>query len=225
MSPVEKGRLLIKYPTRSRPAQFKQTLEHYISLLADPDNTRFLFSFDTDDTSMDAEWLKPYLATLGVGYTDRWGKSRNKVDAINRDLEGYDYPWDILLLASDDMLPRVYGYDKLIREQFQANGPDRFLWINDGRQDRICTIACMDRAYYERDGFIYNPKYLSLYCDNEQQEVAKNRGRLITAPNWITNESFQWGGTIANDALYRRNNRHYLTDQRTFKARQRAGFP
>ena len=214
---MEKGRLLIKYPTRSRPAQFKQTLEHYISLLADPDNTRFLFSCDTDDLTMCNDGMREYIAQLPVGNRLVYGSSRNKVDAINRDLEGYDYPWDILLLASDDMLPRVYGYDKLIREQFEVNGPDRFLWINDGRQDRICTIACMDRTYYDRDRFIYDPRFVSLWCDNLQTDLAKERGRMLKAPNWITNESPDWGGSITKDDLYKRNNRFYRIDERTYQ--------
>ena len=222
------ARLLIKFPTRQRPDLFKRTVQTYVDNLADPENTRFLFTFDTDDTTMEREWVDPFLASLGVGYTRRWGVSKSKVDAINRDLNEYDYPWDILLLASDDMLPNVHGYDNLIRQQFEVNGPDHLLWINDGKQDKICTIACMDREYYLRDGYIYRPApdgYLSLYCDNEQQEVAKIRGRLLMAPNWITNECFVWRGSIPNDALYRRNNRHHRTDERTYRQRQRAGFP
>lgn len=210
-------RILIKFPTRQRPEQFKQTVQAYIGLLADPDNTRFLFSCDTDDPSMCNEEMRSYIAQLPVGNRLVYGSSKSKIEAINRDLNEYEYPWDILLLASDDMLPNQYGYDNLIRQQFEANGPDRFLWINDGRQDRICTISCMDRAYYQRDGFIYDPLFVSLWCDNLQTDLAIERGRMLKAPNWITNQSPDWGGYIQSDPLYRRNNRFFKSDERTYQ--------
>lgn len=210
-------RLIIKYPTRSRPDQFRKTVARYIDLLAEPENTRFLFTCDTDDGSMCNDDMRTFIAQLPVGNRLVYGSSKSKVEAINRDLNEYEYPWDILLLASDDMLPNVHGYDNLIRQQFEANGPDHYLWINDGRQDRICTIECFDRAYYERDRRIYDPGFFSLWCDNLNTDLATERGRLLKAPNWITNESPDWGGSISNDDLYRRNNRFYRIDQRTYQ--------
>jgi hypothetical protein len=74
----------------------------------------------------------------------------------------------------------------------------------------------MDRTYYERDEFIYDPRFASLWCDNRQTELAEQRGRMLKAPNWITNHSPDWGGTIQRDDLYRANNRHYRADKRIY---------
>lgn len=216
-------RLIIKYPTRSRPDQFRKTVARYIDLLAEPENTRFLFTCDTDDGSMCNDDMRTFIAQLPVGNRLVYGSSKSKVEAINRDLNEYEYPWDILLLASDDMIPQVYGYDNMIRGAFLSptneggHDLDSFLWINDGRQDRICTIACMGRTYYARDGHIYDPRFVSLWCDNLQTDLAEERGRLIKAPCWIKNESPDWGGSMERDDLYRRNNRFYRIDQRTYQ--------
>ena len=41
-----------------------------------------------------------------------YGNSVSKIHAVNRDIETVD-EWDIVLLASDDMTPKVKGYDKV----------------------------------------------------------------------------------------------------------------
>jgi hypothetical protein len=37
-------------------------------------------------------------------------------------------------------------------------------------------MSILGRQYFERFGYIYHPDYISLYCDNEQMDVAKLLG-------------------------------------------------
>lgn len=218
-------RILIKYPTRQRPLLFRQTVKHWIKMLANVAETSLLITCDNDDRTMGDPDMRSFISALPIDVAVIFGTSRSKVEAINRDMADYTRPWDVLLLASDDMTPVVPGYDERIRAAFQGGGLDNLLWISDGRQNRICTIACMGRPYYERYGYIYHPEYKSLWCDNEQTEQAIRAGALLREECLIRNDSPDWGGFVPRDALYQRNNALYRTDKRTYLARKKAGFP
>jgi len=215
-------KILVKFPTRERPQQFAKTLYTYRQLSSDKANTRIVVTVDADDSSMFSARDLKYPDTqepIQVIVHHRSGK----IAAINYGMDQCG-EWDIVLLASDDMMPQVEGYDDLIRSAFGDN-LDQCLWINDGRQDRICTIVCMGREYYDRFGYLYHPSYKSLWCDNEQTKVAVDAGKMIHAPCWIKNESPDWQGNQRRDRLYERNNRFYSVDKKNYEAREKLGFP
>jgi hypothetical protein len=166
-------KILIKFPTRSRPEKFFEVLDKYISMLEEPENTHFLVSCDLDDPSM----FNPEVIERLNGYRNlvlRFGMNRNKIEAINADMEGRDF--DILLLASDDMIPQQEGYDTVIRQNFKKFFPDTdgVLWFNDGYQGKnLNTLCILGKKYYDRFGYIYHPSYVSLWCDTEFTEVSK----------------------------------------------------
>jgi hypothetical protein len=98
-----------------------------------------------------------------------------KVDAINRDVNEFDYDWNILVNMSDDVVFIQKGFDDIIREHF-SNGLDQVLHFPDGNRSDLLTVSIIGREYYDRDKYIYHPSYKSLYCDNEAMEVAKIDG-------------------------------------------------
>lgn len=173
-------KILIKYPSRSRPERFFEGLDSIEKLAADKNNYTVLCTFDDDDDSMNYDSVYPRLAA----YSNVWaiyGKSQSKIDAINRDLHEIR-DWDILICMSDDMRFIAYGWDQLIREGFQHNAPDldAFLHYPDSTaRNMLCTMSILGRKYFERDGYIYHPSYQSLWCDNEAMEVAKLRGKYL----------------------------------------------
>jgi hypothetical protein len=164
-------RLLIKFPTRGRREKFFSVLDKYYSHLSDLDNTTFLISLDKDDTQMNNTEVDNKLK----GYKNLkyfYGSSKNKVDAVNRDINKIN-DWDIVLLASDDMIPQIEGYDELIRNEMSKtySDTDGVLWFNDGNRKDLNTLCILGKKYYKRFNYIYNPEYKSTWCDNEFTEV------------------------------------------------------
>ena len=107
-----------------------------------------------------------------------FGDSKTKIEACNADIKDVDF--DIVLLASDDMVPQVRGYDTIIKEAMEDYFPntDGVLWFNDGYQSRAMNTLCiLGKKYYDRFGYIYHPDYISLWCDNEFTVVANMLGR------------------------------------------------
>jgi hypothetical protein len=166
-------KILVKFPTRGRKNKFFNTFKKYYNLCEDIDNVKFLISIDEDDMDMNNQdtfdILKNFKNTEVI-----IGFSTSKIHAVNRDIIS-DGSWDIILLASDDMIPQVKGYDKIIVDTMISIYPDTdgVLWFNDGFQDnQLNTLCILGKKYYERFNYIYYPEYKSTWCDNEFMSVA-----------------------------------------------------
>jgi hypothetical protein len=104
------------------------------------------------------------------------GTSKNKIDAINRDMDIFE-GWKILINTSDDMHFEIKGFDEIIRQDFKGNY-DQVLHYSDGYQrGNLMTMSIMGSDYYNRFNYIYHPDYVSLWCDMEATEVAKMLGK------------------------------------------------
>lgn len=161
--------ILFKLATRSRPLKAKKAIENII-MLCNSMNYTILVSIDEDDESM-----------FGFNYPDDnvfivRGTSKNKIDAINRDMDLFE-SWDILINTSDDMHFEIKGFDEIIRQDFQ-NNYDQVIHYSDGNQHgNIMTLSIMGAEYYNRFKYIYHPDYKSLWCDVEATEVAHLLGK------------------------------------------------
>lgn len=203
-------KILVKFPTRSRRAKFFQTLDKYIELAEDLLNIAFVITCDIDDPEMNCQEAKDEFekrqVKTGQIYV-RYGNSKTKIEACNADVPAGG--WDILLLASDDMIPRAGGWDKIIRERMAVHFPDLdgVLHFYDGHQgDHINTLSIIGRNWYNRFGYIYNPIYRTMYCDTEFTEVSRMLNRESYFRETIIEHVHPYSGAIPFDDLYRRNN-------------------
>jgi len=217
-------KLLIKFPSRSRPDKFKYALFNYITKCKNKKDTSFLFTFDEDDATMNNTDMQDDIKEMcdSMEYYIVYGKSENKIDAVNRDLKSF-WNWKILLLASDDMIPVVKGYDEIIRETMINHyiDTDGVLWFNDGYAgDRLNTLVCMGKQYYLRFNYIYNPIYKSFFCDNEFMDTA-NQLRKQTYFNQVIIQHQHPANTgVPEDTLYKQNQNYWNDDARTYYHRK-----
>lgn len=195
--------ILVKYPSRSRPERFLQVLKEWVRLADDTSGLHFVFSFDADDDSMweAGEWIRD----LGINANVYFRTSNTKVEAINRDIADVTVPWEILVVVSDDMWPQVQGWDTLIRGEIAATDGDCLVWHPDQKQKDIVTLPIMTRAYYDRDGHVYDPRFTSVFCDNLQTDLARKRGRLVFIDTLLAEHRHPANVTMSKDALYEKN--------------------
>jgi hypothetical protein len=219
-------KLLIKFPTRGRKDKFFSTLDKYYEYCKNIDNMDFLISLDEDDNEMNnTEVLKKlsnYKNTKVVV-----GLSKSKIDAVNRDLNNYNKHWDVVLLASDDMIPTVKGYDDIIRDNMMFNYPDTdgILFFNDGFQgNKLNTLCILGKKYYERFNYIYHPDYKSCWSDNEFMVVGdKLKKQSYIDIIIIRHEHPDWGyGNI--DYVHNNNVKDWHHDNNVYKIRESNNF-
>jgi hypothetical protein len=178
-------KILIKFPSRGRPDQFKKVLKLYRDKLENPQNTKFVFSFDVDDFSMNNLDIINFINELNINHEVFYGNNKNKIEAINANLENQFF--DILILASDDMIPVVDCYDTKIIEYFQNSnlGLDCMLHTQSTRWSDLLDINCiMGWDYFKRFGYIYHSSYKSIFADNEYTEISKMLGRNVFTPGF-----------------------------------------
>jgi len=218
-------KLLIKFPTRNRPEKFFQVLDRYYSMIDDIDNTEFCITIDDDDETMNNDAILDRLDTYKNLY---WyvGFSKTKIEAVNADLDDFD-DFDIILLASDDMIPQVQGFDNLIRENMEKYYPDTdgILWFFDGKRKDLNTLCILGKKYYDRFGYIYHPGYKSFYCDDEFTKVGNKLGKQQFIEDVIIEHKHPDNTPgISNDELYITNSKYYPIDHKFFLLRQKNRF-
>lgn len=210
-------RLLIKYPTRSRQQKALETLRKYIEYAKDISKIKFLVSLDSDDRSSNPDEFRRLHPNVEVIV----GNPCGKIGAVNRDMPDPS-TFDILLLASDDMVPEVPFYDEQIRERMSQFYPDTdgVLFFNDGYQGyRLNTLVICGSKYYQRFGYIYYPGYKSLFCDNEFMDVANELGKQTYFDQVIIRHQHFTNTRSSPDALYTHNDTFWNHDHNVYYSR------
>ncbi len=229
--PLLKTPLLIRMPTRWRPEQAIETLTAYRKLAGGPVAIEVVI--DEDDELMNDSRVLQKLYDLDCSICV--GRHRNKVAAVNG---GIRDDWEILLLASDDMVPVVYGYDGFILGAMATYWPlsDGAIYFDDGYNKShqiegkpiLCTLPVIGRHFYDQFGSVYYPGYGSLFCDNEQTELwtAMKRLRYVEWKEVLIEHRHHAAGRASFDALYKHNDETYGGEDRLlFGARSETKQP
>jgi len=212
-------KIRVIFPTRGRNKQFKKVFNLYYNL-QEQKNDYFVIA-DYDDKE------KP---GTDRRYTLDLGMSFSKIHAINRGIKYLkDDDWDILVLASDDMVPQVKGWDTRIIKEMKKYYPDTdgILWFHDGYRmaDDINTLSIMGRKYFNRFGFIYNPAYGTFRCDCEYQKVAGKLGKYTFFKDCIIKHKHLNHKSLPADQKDDTSLRNeYWTDEPVYNERKKKNF-
>ena len=210
--------ILYKLTSRSRPAKMYKAYKSVVDNAEFEWHMRITLDSDDKETFYSAELyeiLKDHRVSV------KYGTSKSKIDAINRDVPKSG--WDILVNLSDDQVFTRKGFDKVIAEHCTNS---TFLHLPDGYvNERLATMSIISKAYYDMFGYIYHPDYTSLWCDNEAMEVAQALGCYKYVNEHIfTHEHPAWTGEKPDEQLIKTQN-YYRQDERTYRKRKSLGFP
>lgn len=217
-------KLLIKFPTRNRKEQFFETFKKYQEFITE-DTTKFSITIDEDDLSMNNQDVINEITSY-INTEVTIGKSLSKIDAINRDID-VNSDWDIVLLASDDMIPQVKGFDKIINTLMTSHYPDTdgILFFNDGfKGQELNTLCILGKKYYERFGYIYYPEYKSTWCDNEFMMVGNILKKQTYFPMVIIKHEHPDWGYGKHDEIHKSNLHNVSYDKSLFLDRSKNNF-
>ena len=217
--------LLIKMPTRARYDRFFETLDQYYQKLSKEVTYHFVISCDVDDPVMNSEAAISKLKTypnLSFYFED----NKSKIQACNRNMDKH-LDFDVLILASDDMIPVMDGYDQIIVSKMKQYFPDTdgVLHFNDGKRgEYLNTLSIMGKKYYNRFGYIYYPEYRSIYCDDEFMQVSRLLNKVVYIDTVIIEHRHFSFGLAPIDELYIRNDQFLSHDYNLFRERAAMNF-
>lgn len=181
-NPKSPFRVLVKYATRGRSKRFFEGMESIYKYASLPDAIMVLITADTDDSEMNNDEVKERIAQYQNAHII-FGESKSKIDAINRDMDIMPdewKDWDIIVNFSDDMRFTIFGWDDIIRTNFNDIFPvkmDGYMaYLDPDTKGALSTLLIAGRGWYNKFNFIYDPQFYSLFCDNLVEDCAKYLG-------------------------------------------------
>lgn len=168
----------------------------------------YIFSLDNDDISQD-KYNGNKLSS----------PNRSAIDAINNGVK--QASGDLFIIVSDDFSCPDH-WDTLLLEAFEGKS-DYCVKTQDLLQPTLMTLPIMDRAYYNRFGYIYYPEYRHMFCDQEMTAVAHMLGRAITLGLVFPHNHYSTG-KFKKDAISIRNNSTWIQGETLFNKRLKNNF-
>ena len=218
-------KILIQFPSKSRPDKFLDVFKRYQLFAKDKHNIFINVSCDVHEESMNCDYVEQEVnkyKNARISYNHNSGK----IEAVNAGFDDLEY--DIILLASDDMIPEVVGYDKIIRDYMNCHFPDGdgILHFNDGHHgEGLSTLSILGKKYYDRFGYIYHPEYKSLWCDVEYTRVAEKLEKKFYTNRIIIRHMHPFlHAHISSDDLYAVNQTFHHSDEAIFRKREKNNF-
>lgn len=199
-------KILVKYTSRGRPDRFFDGMETIYGNCAKVEHLIVLVTCDLDDNTMNTPEVRDRIN----GYTNAhviYGTSTGKINAINRDLDIMpdsfsDY--DILVNFSDDMRFTYYGWDECIRRDFARLDLSFYMaYLDEDTNGILSTMLIAGKDWINKFGFIYDPQFISLWCDVLVEDCAKYLAKYEYTGYTIYKHLLPTYGHLPEDAMFR----------------------
>lgn len=134
----------------------------------------------------------------------------------------------IIITVADDFNP-PQNWDALLLALEPKGWEDgeHVVKVEDGYVHNIFVISILTRKRYERFGYVFYPKYLSLFCDTEFGEVALRDGVVIEANHLLFEHCHPDCGKRPRDGvdLVHASQERWNAGEMLFNFRRGRGFP
>lgn len=182
------------HPSRSRPDQANNTIAKWFacSLLCNQKDFEYLLICDSDDREL-SQYRNGRIEPIV-------NNNKSAIEAINY---GASISRNDLLIVVSDDFDCPNHWDTLLLEALKDKS-DFCVKTKDGYQPTLMTLPILDRAYYNRFGYIYNPIYEHNYADQEMTAMAIMLGSDISVDIEFTHNHWLKGKRV-KDALDTRN--------------------
>lgn len=209
-------KISILHPSRGRPRQSFETIKKWI-LKADCKDIEIIVSLDNDDPTL--EYYNDLYSIYGSTITVLRNYNKSAVEAINR--AASIAQGNIMIVVSDDSDCPSRWATRLLK--CVEGKTDFVLKVRDGIQPKMITMPILDRKYFQRDGYIYNPAYDHCWADREFTEVAHRRKRVITK-NLLFRHLHYSALKKKPDVQYQRSDATFNRGKEIYREREKINF-
>lgn len=174
--------LTLLHPSRGRVDRSFETVKKWLSKKGNAE-IEIIISLDEDDHYYETYILVYYgsikhIERQSVLKHPIWierNANRSAVDAINAAAKVAT--GDIMIVLSDDT-DCPDNWAELIKDEVRGK-KDFVLRVEDGNQPWLITMPILDRHYYNRFGYVYNPSYRHMFVDCEFSHIAFGLDKVI----------------------------------------------
>lgn len=199
----------IIHPSKSRAQKSFETISEWIKRCNNVNSIEIILSLDADDPQI-SEYKLLY---EGIKCNKIISVLPNKssVEAINQ--AALLTTGKILMVVSDDTTAPT-SWDMRILN-YTDKKTDWVLKVRDGLQNKIITLPIFDRAYYNRDKYVYHPNFKHLFSDTWFSDLAYARKRVIVKNVRFPHRQYSIIGTEP-DEINLKNNATYESGKKTY---------
>ena len=224
--------ILVKFPTRGRPKKFQPCLSTWFSTLSGDNEVHFLVSLHDDDETRSEVMNYPYVLPTGASLEFAVGHIKTKIEAANYGLAGRRF--DLLVQGMDDLYPLEKGWDQVMAHdaEYYFPGLDGVINYWDGhRPDYLPVVFSIGWNYFRRFPYLWCPEYVSVYGDNDLQQIATQLHKFTSPLEWRKERNHvlmdhrhpYWMGEPFDDIL-KHTESFYGVDGATFNSRRGRNF-
>ena len=188
------AKISLLHATRGRPAMAYKARATWLDRAADPDAIEHIFALDPDDETIGPFITCRHVINPGRGPVAAW----NEATKFSKG--------EILIQLSDDWDPPMH-WDKLILAKFKGVTTPAVLAISDGtRTDNLLCMAILNRARYQKQGYLFHPDFFSVFSDNHFTDRAYAEDVVIDAKEIVIEHLHPAFGKGEVDETYARSN-------------------
>lgn len=167
----------IIHPSRGRYEMATATAQKWLGNAKHGSQIEYWFACDSDDP----QHSMYQNSIMALGLRGNYSPNKSAIEAINRVTpltKG-----NLIVVVSDDF-DCFYGWDDFLLNSL-AGCKDYLVKTKDGYMNNnwLITLPIMDRAYYNRFGYVYHPEYKHMFCDTEMTCVGNMLGKVIDLQN------------------------------------------
>ena len=134
----------------------------------------------------------------------------------------------VIIAMADDFSPPEHWDSALLASAGGAwTDTDAALWVSDGYNPDMMTLAILTRVRYRKFGYLWYPGYESMFCDTEFTAVALRDGAVRDCRHLTFEHLHPDAGKRPRDAsdLVHASKERWWRGETLFNLRQAANFP
>jgi len=205
-------KISVVHPSRGRVNMASETMGKFLGKASYADGIEYLLMCDTTDPDI-------------AQYQYRFGRrsialpNKSAIEAINNG--ALHSTGNLIVVVSDDFdCPQ--NWDTMLLSALQGKS-DYLVKTQDGIQPTLITLPIMDRAYYNRFGYVYHPDYKHMFSDQEMTAVGHMLCRVIDLPIHFPHNHYSTGKT-KRDSINIKNDLTWKQGQALFNDRLKTNF-
>ena len=209
-------KISLLHPSRHRAATADATIAEWLGRRSGLHPIEYIISIDASDRQI------PEYRRVAERHGARLiiNRNRNSVQACNQ--AALVATGDLLVMVSDDFGCPSSWDDALVRTLGERR--DVAVFVDDSCGGRTMTLPIVDRAYYERTGYLLHPDYVHLFCDNDLEEVSRRLGKTIDAKHLVFPHRHYTVGAAPYDPTYHHSGKSWGRDELLFAQRRVRDF-
>lgn len=210
-----KYKISIIHPSRSRVSEAEKTIKHWLNNAKDKSQIEYILSIDKDDSSF--KRYKTLSEELGINTHIAMNKSA--IEAINRAARKCN--GNLIIVVSDDF-ECFENWDESLLKELEGK-EDFIVKTQDGIQEWIITLPILDKKYYARFGYVYQPDFTHLWVDAELFCVGWMLDKIIMSHLVFPHNHYSTGKT-KKDLINIKNDKTWAQGEKLFYKRKKNNF-